>query len=303
MDNLLLNKHIHEDRTTSSRNMNDYNIINNNSRVLYIGKVISIDDKMESMRIKVRIPEFDNNVLDTNLPYCYPLHGQIFRVFPKVGESVVLMLSDIKNPYNDRLWLFPLIRTYQDKDQDNTIEGNGFIGLQGYFEKKLKSVTPFDANPNTGGILPSKDDVAIIGRQNSDIILGDNKLILRTNYVDPDDNLKLNTKNPANLILNYNKDTKETTSILRADNVLLISHDGSPNFKTIMDEKEIEEAISKCHALPYGDVLVTILRLMAKAITQHIHPFPSEPPIKDQTIIDVRDYDYNSILSKRVKIN
>ncbi len=303
MDNLLLNKHIHEDRAMSSRNMNDYNKTNNNSRVLYIGKVISIDDQMESMRIKVRIPEFDNNILDTNLPICYPVHSQIFRIFPQVGESVVIMLSDIKKPYNDRLWFSPIIRTYQDKEVDNTIEGNGFIGVEGYFEKKLKSVSPFASNSNSEGILPSKKDVAIVGRKNSDITLGDNKLLLRTNYVDPEDNLKLNTKNPGSLLLNYNKETKETTSVLRADNVLLLSHDGFPNFKSIMDEKEIEEAISKCHALPFGDILVTILKLMAKGITQHIHPFPSEPPIKDQTIVAIRDYDYNSILSKRVKIN
>ena len=298
-----INKQIHEDRATNSRSVNDNNKTNSNSRVLFIGKVISVDDDLEAMRIQVRIPEFDNNILDKDLATCYPLHGQILRIFPQVGESVVIMLSDIKSPYNDRLWLSPVIRTYQNLKLDSTIEGNGFVGIQGYFEKNLKSFSPFTSNPEVEGILPDKKDISIIGRNNTDLVLSDNKIMLRCAYTKPDDNLSINTKNPGFILLNYNKTTKKTTNIVRADNVLLISHDGLPNFKSIMDEAEIEDAINKCHALPYGDILVNVLKLFAQTIINHIHPYPSKPPIKDENIRNISNFNYDSILSKNIKIN
>ncbi len=297
-----INKQIHEDRVANSRSPNDVQK-SNNSRVIFVAKVISVEDHLEAMRIRVRIPEFDNNVLDEDLPLCYPLCSQLLRIFPRVGESVVIMLSDTKSPYNDRLWLFPVVRTYQSLKLDSTIEGNGFVGIQGYFEKNLKSVAPFTASPEVEGILADKKDLAIVGRSNTDLTLGDNKLLLRCAYVNQDDNLKLNNVNPGYILMNYNKDTKKTTNVIRADNILLVSHDGRPNFKTIMDEKSIEEAIAKCHALPYGDILVNVLKLFAQAIINHIHPFTGKPAIKDEVINAIRDFDFGAILSKNVKIN
>lgn len=267
------------------------------NRIIYVGKVISIDDNQETMRIKVKIPELDNLTSDEDLPYCYALQSQIVRIFPKVDESVLVIVSDINKNKNDRIWVAPIIITHEDIEKSTFFKSNVSIGIEKFYEKRIPSITPINYN----GILPNKEDVAFVGRKNTDVTLGDNKLILRCNY--KNDDLTLNTKNPAYIELHCNKETKKTTNIVRADNVLLISHDGFPNFKTIMDDKEIENAIKKCHSLPYGDLLVDVLKLFAQAIVNHYHPYPTNPPIKEDYIISIRDFNFDSILSKNIKIN
>lgn len=301
MSDFFDNKNIHSDKSVSTRTVGNPNT--QNTKVIFIGKVISIEDDLESMRIKVRIPEFDNNINDSDLVTCYPIYGQILRIFPKVGEAVTVMLSDSKNPYNDRFWIAPIIRTFTQLKKDPNNEGNAFNAISGYFEKYLKSVKPFLSNPNSKGILNDKNNVSIVGRENSDINLGTNSLLLRINYTETNEPSVLNSKNPAYIFLNNNPTTKQNTIVHRADNILLISHDGNPNFKSIMDEKEIEDAIKKCHSLPYGDVLVNVLKLIVKSIVNHYHPYPSKPPIKEDYINSLIDFNLNSILSKNIKIN
>lgn len=295
MSDFFDNKNIHTPKQSSKGNQPTKNI--------FIGKVISIDDDLESMRIKVRIPELDNNVLDSNLVTCYPLLSQILRIFPKVGEAITVILSDCSNPYNDRFWVSPIIRTYTDLKKDTNNEGNAFNGVGGYFEKYLRSVQPFNTSPNSNGIIPDKKNISIIGRENSDITLGTSNLLFRVGFTEQDKPNVLNSKNPAYIFLNHNKTTKESTIINRADNILFITHNGNPNFKTNMDEKEIEDAIKKCHSLPYGDILMNVLNLIVKSIVNHYHPYPSKPPVKEDYINSLLEFDMNTILSKNIKIN
>lgn len=301
MDSFILNKKIHNDTANLKKSPTDVVKTLTNDRLIYIGKVIDITDDLESMRIKVRIPEFDNNLNNDKLPYCYPMNSQFIKILPKIGESVLVILSNTNKPHNDRIWLTTIIRTYEDISKDVTTEGNAYIGVEGYYENKLKSFAPFKSKPNTNGVLANNEDISIEGRKNSNLILGDNKLTLRCRY--KNDDLTLNAKNPSYILLNYNKQTKETTNVIRADKVLLLSHDGFPNFKTIMDDNDLEKAYKKCHSLPYGDVLVSVLKLFATAITSHYHPFPTEPPVREDYINSIKEFNYDSILSKNIKIN
>ena len=66
------------------------------TRTIYYGEVISIDDPTDGGRIKVKIPDLDNQTGNANLPDCYPMLPKFFFILPQVGEIVRIFIEDIR---------------------------------------------------------------------------------------------------------------------------------------------------------------------------------------------------------------
>lgn len=272
-------------------------------RNVYWGEVVSIDDPTDGGRIKVRIGDLDNKTPNENLPYAYPLLPKHFHLYPQVGEIVRIILEDINYPQRSRFWMGSVISQPHKIGYDNIYTALSTTNLAVTAPEKAPSTYP-DAK----GVYPKLEDIALVGRENTDLILRERDVELRAGKHVFDDNLTLNKKNPASVRLVFEQMSGSTDTqssvVTMADKIALISHDGIPKFKAAqIDEKERNEIFTKGHPLGRGDVIVEALELLRKAIIQHIHAYSGLPADKSGIIIDLEKVDFTKILQKNIVIN
>lgn len=201
----------------------------NGIKNVYWGEVINIDDVTQGGRIKVRIANLDNQIPNENLVDCYPLLPRFFHIFPKVGEVVRIVLEDVRYPQRSRFWIGSVISQPQKINFDNVYSSLSTTNLAVSAPEDAPST-----NPEAAGVYPNLADVAVLGRNNTDIILRDNDLEIRAGEHELNDNLTLNTRNPASIRLVFDEVTGNTqtrsSNMIMADKIALISHDGIPKF-------------------------------------------------------------------------
>jgi hypothetical protein len=74
--------------------------------IVRICEVISVDDKNDGDRIKVRMHPEDNHKKSIDeYDYCFPLLPKMLHVKPKVGESVMIITAIANNGDSQRLHL------------------------------------------------------------------------------------------------------------------------------------------------------------------------------------------------------
>jgi hypothetical protein len=271
------------------------------TRTVYYAEVISVEDPTDGGRIKVRIEKFDGELSNDGLPWAYPLLPKFFHIYPKIGELVRIFIEDIKYPERGRFWMGSIISQPQKFWFDSLYTAGSTTDMA--LTRPEKAVSTF---PDAKGVFPEKEDIALIGRNNTDVVLKDNQLIIRTGKHEKDKILKLNTKNPASLIQTLEEvDDKLTSStIINSDKIALISHDGIPKFKAArIDLDERERIFNDAHPMVRGDVLVEALKLIRRAITLHIHGYNALPADRNTIISDLESIDFESMLQKNILIN
>lgn len=275
----------------------------NISRTIYYGEVVSIEDETEGGRIKVKIQDLDNKTPNGDLPWCYPLVPKFFHVFPKLGEVVRIFIEDIKYPQRSRFWEGPIISQPQKVKFDSIFTALSTTNMA------LTSPEPApNTNPNAVGVFPMKEDIAIVGRVNTDIILKINEVHIRAGKHENDNVLNLNLKNPATLSMIYETKTENTNfysnTILMSDKIGIISHDGKPQFKAArLTAKDREKIFTEGHPIARGDVLVEALNILRNAIVNHIHGYLNVPADKESIITALEQIDFDTILQKNIVIN
>ena len=272
-----------------------------NIRNVYWGEVVSIEDLTEGGRIKVRIDNLDNQLSNENLAYCYPLIPKFFHIFPKTGEVVRIILEDTRYPQRSRLWIGSIFSQLQKLDFESK-----FTALSTTNHAMTAPEKSISNYPDAVGIYPDIEDIAILGRNNSDIILRERDIELRAGQHEFGNNLKLNTLNPASIKLSFDEETGKTTSsnVVMADRIALISHDGIPKFKSNqLDASDRDRIFSEAHPLGRGDVIVDALEILRKAIIEHIHPYAVMPVDKSGVILDLEKIDFTQLLQKNIVIN
>jgi hypothetical protein len=169
------------------------------------------------------------------------------------------------------------------------------------------------------GTLPDRDDVALIGRENTDIVLKNSELRLRCGYKkNPTGQIKnrlhFNKIDPAYIQLKYKKivdnDNNEINSVINvvADRINLLSRD-SKNYFKLTDQKdlitddELLNILDTAHPLIYGDELVSFLKKFLDLFSRHTHPFSMMPPSFNKADTDTLAENLNDMLSKAVRIN
>jgi hypothetical protein len=268
---------------------------------IYWGEVISIEDNLDGGRIKVRLPDLDNRILNENLPWAYPMLPKFFHLYPKVGEVVRVFIEDVKYPQRSRYWMGSIISQLQKVEFDSLYTALSTTNIQ--FSAPEKAISLY---PDAEGVFPKKEDVALIGRVNTDVILKENDVEIRAGKHENNDVLKLNKTNPASVRLTY-ETTGETTvssQMIMADRIAIISHDGIPKYKAAQfTSDERQNVFDTGHPLGRGDVIVEALELLRKAIIQHIHGYPKLPADKSGVIIDLEKVDFSQILQRNIVIN
>jgi len=264
------------------------------------GVVVSNEDDNEMGRLKVRVRGIDDkyNIPDSELPYCYPILSKIFHVIPKKNEIVKVLISDIERPYSLRYWIGPVISQPQFYQFENKITAES--GTEYAISNPTIAPNKFKKSK---GIYPSIDEVAILGRDNNDIILKDKEVTLRVGKHLVDDNLTLNTKNPAYLNLRINEQGNQTTGILIANKIGLITHNGKKKYNPILDEDEINRFFETAHPMLKGDLTVEVLKKIINALIFHIHGGAGLPPANTNPINDLLSINLDNIISENIKIN
>lgn len=288
------------------------------SGALYLGRVINNDDNVGGNRIKATIYPADKRKTAREIPYAFPLIPKMVHIVPKVGEMVIIICDDLNNPNSQRYYLGPIISQPQFLYHEGSISATSL--LKGGVMPELPSPESY---ASMHGAFPKLNEVALVGRKNSDIILSDDDLRIRcgVRLVDENDHSKVsfNKQTPSYIKLKHhpkkiNENTESTATIV-ADKINLISNDGEPYFNLsdtnegITDE-EMAKIIEKAQRLPYGDILVNFLSLLLKMFKSHTHKYHNLPPCPD-TNSSIFDSKYGSdetnlqklLLSDNVRIN
>lgn len=265
------------------------------------GTVVSVTDELDGDRIKVHIRGVDpNNYVVENLPYAFPMLPKSLYVKPKVGE-VVFVFSQNDSFLDDRFWIGPIISQPHKLDYDS-VSPLAFLnaGLIG------PDIAP-SKTPENRGLQPDNDDVAVQGRGNSDIIVKDSEVRIRSgkSY----DLIKLNKENPTYIQVKHNQENKQGVINIVSDNINILSHKSVDKFnlsdpESLINSKEMAAIMEKAHELPYGDVLVGFLKLFIKAFSSHVHAYAGLPPDLSQIELkNLLEFQLDNILSKNVRIN
>lgn len=280
-----------------------------------ICKVLSVDDENGGDRIKVRILPEDNKLTLKQLPDCIPFIPKMFFVKPKVGEAVIVITLD-KSSYSQRFYIGPIISQLNHMEYDSY----DISALSLFQSPYIGPGVSENLKPKTKGCYPKDEDVAIMGRKYSDIILTDDDLKIRVgvrnqNNANPED-IEFNDKNGAFIKLKYfedeqhaDNDNYNSVATVVADKVLLLGNSPKDGNVVIADrndlitDEKIKELIEKTHELPYGDKLAEFLIMFKNAFINHVHPFPTMPPCYTEEIKNLNNYNIDEILSNSIRIN
>ena len=286
-----------------------------NDYILREAKVISVDDEYGGYRIKVRLGGLDADKSDEDLPYCFPFLPKLVHVYPKESESVIVILERNGSPTTNRFYIGPILS-------------------QAYFySQELHDLTAFnmllnrhtipqqnpDRDPLNNGTLPDREDVALIGRENTDVVLKPNELRLRCGYKENPtgsvkERLHFNKVDPAYIQLKYkkmkdNKNNEFNSSInIVADRINLLSRDSGTFFnltdqKDLITDETMLKILDEAHPLIYGDELVEFLKKFIELFQSHTHPFSMREPVIFGDGVNTLKTDLNAMLSKAVRIN
>ena len=300
----------------------------NSKYVIRRASVVSVYDDAEGMRITARISgSGDGTKKDEELDYCYPLLPKLLHVNPKPGECVILLTENLGASDSQRFFIGPLLsQPYHYYNDPYSVSANSLL------KDNCNNVKPLPApskNSENNGSLPDRDDVAIMGRKNTDIILKEDEVRIRCGMKrEPmeaaPNNLLFNRVDPAFIQLKYyasprkTKTNGEFNSVINlvADRINLISpRDGNPIFTGIPDQKELvsdkilyedennKTIICDAHPLVHGDSLVWFLSQLIEVFRTHTHPFSMLPPTFNQSDTGTLNTDLESLLSKTIRCN
>lgn len=277
-----------------------------------VGTVIETRDDLDAGRIKILISPEDNDKTDDEIPFAFPLSPKHFYIQPKVGEAALVLLSDFNNAASRRYYIGPLISQLTHLFSEEYELGSD----------KIFPTTPNDyskapsTNPELDGVFPDKEDIAILGRKNCDIIIKDNDIRIRAGVKRVNDlkhsDISYNDEHPAFIKLNYHKDTvkgNKSTVVLDADKIFLVSNstNGSTNGiasdrKELVSDEKLQELIEEGYKLPYGEKLVDFLLKFVDVFSKHTHNFSGLPP-NPKFVKDIDDAATDPLKNKKMLSN
>lgn len=284
-----------------------------------------LDVDAEGLRIKVRLGS-DGNVNKNQLPYAFPLLPKTIQSVPKIGECALILLMDSGNDKSDRFYIGPVISQPQRMSYDpyNNGKGSATSLLQG---NVLGPLPKLSQTENTEGSFPEINDIAIVGRQSEDIILKEGEVQIRSGIRSVDNTnektaklspIIYNDKNPSYIQLKKNNrmnltpsDSESSVANIVADKVNLISNltndqevsDKLHSKGKLISDEDMKPIIDRLHSVAYGDVLVDFLEVIRKAINEHVHPYPGQPPLPSSSIVSLNEINFTEIESDDIHIS
>ena len=297
--------------------------------MIHIGKVVSVVDNEGYDRIKVFIKGIDKDNDVKKLPYCVPLLPKMVQVKPKVGEMVCILPMNDSNLYDtkQRFYIGPIIS--QKNKMYHEYEDTALNTMN---TGKNNAPDNYDAKPESIGAFGNDEDVCLYGRESTDILLGDNDVIIRSGakFIDcpgsADPKATFNNENPSFLHLKYYKNPivvkKKSWSNLKKewteDNEVKVNSTNSViaeeinliSTRDIKDDVEIssdgmitdegmQTIIQNSHPMVYGDKLVEYLSMLRDMFMTHVHNWGPCPPVLNPIDYEkLMNFDFNDIISK-----
>lgn len=279
-------------------------------------KVLSVYDEYDGMRIKVRLAGFDGDKSEDELPYCFPLLPKLIHINPKVGECVLIILEKANAEGSNRWFIGPILSQPYFYDDDQ-YDGSAMNLLT--TNKRTKELQNPDRDSENLGTLPDREDIAILGRENTDVILKNNELRLRCGYKEApcglvENRLHYNDIDPAYIQMKYRQlkdhNGKEFNSNINivADRINLLSRDSKNTFELtnridLITDEELKNILKFAHPLPYGDELINFLKKLIDVFIRHTHPYDMLPPVFSTPDTETLGTDLDEMLSKAIRIN
>jgi hypothetical protein len=228
-----------------------------------------------------------------------------FHIIPRVGELVRVFIPIPDFPNTGRLWIGSIISQPHKIGFDEQVSA-----LSTTHEKLVAPDKAPSTYPEAKGVYPKLDDIAINGRNNTDIILSERDVEIRAGKHEYHNNLKLNKLNPASIKLTFEQKTGDTptisTNIVMADRIGLITHKGNPKFKAVqLNSDDRDKIFESGHPIARGDVVVRALSVIIDSILNHSHPSQRNKPIEDDIINNLKILQprLNNILNRNIVIN
>ena len=299
----------------------------------YIGKAIEVkQDEYHGELIKVRLEDLDTKRTDDQIPYAYPFIPKMLHIKPKLGEGVIVLIDPSGVKGTQRYYIGPVISQPQMFLKEPMNSGVRLLANGGKNPK-----ASIDNKGISNGTMPEDDDVALLGRKNSDIILSDDEVKIRAGVRKHDplgDKVEFNRQSPSFIKLKYHEsplkseelenklgehpNTKSTATIY-ADKINLISPSGDnvaemetgDSAGDLISDEKLEKLIQRAHKVPYGDVLCDFISLFMKMYMMHSHPSNGAPPLNadPESVAFYSKYGVdkesleNELLSKDIRIN
>lgn len=294
--------------------------------------VESISDDADGRRIKARM-QSDGKALTKDLPFAFPLLPKFFNCMPQIGECVLICTAQIGNKESQRYYIGPIISQFQETKKSPYSMGYGKATslLDGSRSKPHERLSDF---ADTEGAFPDKNDVALIGKEDSDIIIKESEIDLRCGvrkmgYGLDNPNLTgpviFNSEDPAYIQMKYSpftlNDGKSVTNIV-SDKINLISYRDKDKYNNaslthenskigdktepLMKDDDINSLMDQLHTIPYGDILLQILTKMMNIFQMHNHNWGQETPCQSEELKnEINDvyHLFTKLESKNVKIS
>lgn len=283
--------------------------------IIYIGKVIKIDEKNASNRLKVYVEKFDKmekdrkaRGLSKGLPWATPFLPLHLNIVPKVGEYVKILLHDAGNGEVRREYIGPIVSQkgeYLIKSSDYDYQ-KGMEGSQMDFDKSITKMPKAKK-----GLYPTEDEIAIQGRENTDIIFKPSEILIRAHKYLTGKPYEKNEKNPAyiniktlggtedELTKSQIKASSGANKIERAKNnlsqtrtdinlvsnkIYLIGRDTNSSIvKPYFSDKKAEKLEEVLHPIVYGDILKQFIQKLYNWAKAHQHPYANLPQNSEMT--------------------
>ncbi len=276
--------------------------------IMYIGKVLEIDKVYASNRVRVYIEKFDKDLKNQPIPWCTPFLPLHLNIVPKKGEYVKVILYDSQNGESYREYIGPLV-PQKGEFLNFSDETNSRRGREGY---NLN----FNTSPNVipkakNGLYPDETDIALQGRDNTDIIFKKSQVIIRAHKFLTDRPYEKNEKNPAyiniktlggtedELTKSQIKASSGTNKIERAKNnlsqtrtdinlvsnkIYLIGRDTNSSIvKPYFSDDKAEKLEEVLHPIVYGDILKQFIQKLYNWAKAHQHPYANLPQNSEMT--------------------
>lgn len=293
--------------------------------MIQVGHVRSIDDYEDGGRIKVYIEKIDIN--EPEGKNAFPLIPRLINCVPKVNEKVLVFgLKDDSRNSLQRFYIGPIISQYQ-----NIFEALGDRAMSSFDHIPYQNKIALKNYANAKGCFSDKDEIAINGRKNCDIIVGDNSIRIRSGARMFDEGttkaFKFNTANPAFAQLTFHEkpfvvdkpvidrqgditkkqQTVESTAVIAAEEVMLVSARDYPYDLTrgrgeMITDESMKKLIEELHPIPYGDVLAKYLNIFRTAFLNHVHNWgPAEPCPGSEGYDKLVNLDFNEMVSENIR--
>ena len=283
------------------------------------------------------IPGKDKDTPLDKLPICIPLRSEFVHIRPQVGEAVLIISENPLDLSSPRYWIGPIITQQTKLPYQSYSDASEMFRINTYAQKNTTS-NPTTNNLNKAAVYyPQQNEIAFQGRQDVDITFFTRGGIIRAGrfkkgttdlnvsspcsiefkqidapITSPNDIQlfsKLSAVSSASDFVPFSQTNQTSTNIniYSAEGKFRKADKGTGDGVELSDRlKDFGDLASTLHPTVFGDELITLLQLILKYLTTHIHTPQSQPltnAVSEQLDPYITGNKLQDLLSNVIRIN